>query len=85
MFGRHAIPLCNLSRTTISGENSEFGDEIEVKTFFLAIASISGQRRRNRSFFFRDHYDGERKNGIFSFAKIECLKKVFFTLIAIPL
>ena len=37
------------------------------------------------NFFFRDHYDGEWKNGIFSFAKIECLKKVFFTLIAIPL
>ena len=27
----------------ILGEKSEFGDEIEVKTFFLEIATISGQ------------------------------------------
>ena len=33
----------------ILGEKSEFGDEIEVKTFFF--------------FFFRDHCDGELKNG----------------------
>ena len=30
------------------------------------------------NFFFRDYYNGERKNGIFSFAKIECLKKFFY-------
>ena len=37
-----------LEIATILGQNSEFGDEIKVETFF---------------FFFRDHCDGERKNG----------------------
>ena len=59
-----------LEITTISGQNSEFGDKVEVKTFFLKVATISGQNSEfgdeievNTFFFFRDHCDGERKNG----------------------
>ena len=59
-----------LEITTISGQNSEFGDKVKVKTFFLKVATISGQNSEfgdeievKTFFFFRDHCDGERKNG----------------------